>query len=358
MSSSRRPSSSAALPPLTWGPPRDEYDDYLGTDESDMEDAAGPSRSAAAGTAPGAATPALLSGLDPANPTPGATGITTDLAMDVAPEKKRVEIPKLDENRFLEPDALPFLRHECKKIKFKHGKGYEVKNLDKLVQFYKVWAHRVFPRYPFDRFVERSMRLARTKRVKAHLHEWVREEMGWGTASNEPTGAANGNDDDVPSDVDMDDVPPPPPVPQAPTGPAPPPVDDNDDAFDAAMADLAIPAPVAPPTADDNGASAKQRALERLAALKQGRSRARINVAPSPSGSPASPAPAAGASATSAPPASAHATPTPARPVEVDDDDVVVPVASAGSKRRRRILGDDEDKEDDLELPTIDATWD
>ncbi|KNE68821.1 hypothetical protein AMAG_13460 [Allomyces macrogynus ATCC 38327] len=353
MSSSRRPASGAALPPLTWGPPRDEYDDYLGTDESDMDDA-GPSRPAPAGTAPDAATPALLSGLDPANSTPGAIGITTDLAMDVAPEKKRVEIPKLDENRLLEPDALPFLRHECKKIKFKHGKGHEVKNLDKLVQFYKVWAHRVFPRYPFDRFVERSMRLARTKRIKAHLHEWVREEMGWGTASTEPAGAANNDDDDdVPSDIDMDDVPPPPPVPQEPTGP-PPPVDDNDDAFDAVMADLATPAPVPPPPpADDDGASAKQRALERLAALKQGRSRARINVAASPPKSPASPAPAASGSA-----ASAAATPTPAGPFEVDDDDVAVPVASAGFRRRRRILGDDEDEDDDLELPTIDATWD
>ncbi|KAJ3355144.1 chromosome segregation in meiosis- protein [Allomyces javanicus] len=350
MSSSRRPASGAALPPLTWGPPRDEYDDYLGTDESDMEDAADPSRPPAA---PGAATPALLSGLDPANPTP--TGITTDLAMDVAPEKKRVEIPKLDENRFLEPDALPFLRHECKKIKFKHGKGHEVKNLDKLVQFYKVWAHRVFPRYPFDRFVERSMRLARTKRVKAHLHEWVREEMGWGTASTEPAGAANNNDDDdIPSDVDMDDFPPSPPAPQAPAGPPPPPIDDNDDAFDAAMADLATPAPIPPPPpADDNGASAKQRALERLAALKQGRFRARINVAASPSRPSASPAPAASASAASAP-----ATPTPAGPVDVDDDDVAVPVASSSAKPRRRIVVDDEDEEDDLELPTIDATWD
>ncbi|KNE69335.1 hypothetical protein AMAG_13705 [Allomyces macrogynus ATCC 38327] len=352
MSNSRRPASGAALPPLTWGPPRDEYDDYLGTDESDMEDAAGPSRPPApAGTAPGPATPGLLSGLDPANPTPGATGVTTDLAMDVAPEKKRVEIPKLDENRFLEPDALPFLRHECKKIKFKHGKGHEVKNLDKLVQFYKVWAHRVFPRYPFDRFVERSMRLTRTKRVKAHLHEWVREEMGWGTASTEPAGAANDSDDDIPSDIDMDDVPPPPPAPQELAGP-PPLAHHNDDAFDAAMADLAIPAPVPPPPpTDDNGASAKQRTLERLAALKQGCYRAKINVGASPSGSPASPAPAARGSAVSVP--------APAGPVDVDeDDDVAVPVASSSAKPRRRIVADDEDEDDDLELPTIDATWD
>ncbi|KAJ1502351.1 hypothetical protein HMI55_002940 [Coelomomyces lativittatus] len=44
------------------------------------------------------------------------------------------------------------------------------------MKFYKSWAHRVFPKYPFEKFIFRTERLCRSKRLKIHLEEWIRQE--------------------------------------------------------------------------------------------------------------------------------------------------------------------------------------
>ncbi|KAI9218386.1 replication fork protection component Swi3-domain-containing protein [Blastocladiella britannica] len=118
---------------------------------------------------------------------------------------------KLDEDRLLKQDAFPHLIKVCKDIKFKQTKGHEAVNLARLIDFYKTWAHGVFPAYPFERFVDRSMRLCRTKGMKAHMGEWVRRETRGGPDHDDE----NGDGDD------MDDGTSRPDAPASPRAPAP-----------------------------------------------------------------------------------------------------------------------------------------
>ncbi|KAJ1498606.1 hypothetical protein HMI54_006605, partial [Coelomomyces lativittatus] len=85
---------------------------------------------------------------------------------DEPTEHLREPLPKLDEERLLKPDAFPYLYMSAKKLKFQTTKGKEVENLDTLMKFYKSWAHRVFPKYPFEKFIFRTERLCRSKRLK------------------------------------------------------------------------------------------------------------------------------------------------------------------------------------------------
>ncbi|KAI9164365.1 hypothetical protein H9P43_008204 [Blastocladiella emersonii ATCC 22665] len=238
-----------------------------------------------------------LTGFDAASTAAGASGTgAAGTAAGETAEKPPIERPKLDESRLLEPDALPFIRNECKKIKFKAGKGTEVENLGKLVTFYKTWAHRVFPKYPFERFVERSMRVCRTRRLKAHLSEWIAEEMrakyptaGDGYDDRDGEGGPGSEFRGMDEDAVLDDI----------LGndltavfrdvsvnssqPSAPFAGGLEDIF--ADDDRPMPPPpprptvqaAAPGSASSSVASAKERALQRLAEIKSSRFRAGLS---------------------------------------------------------------------------------
>ncbi|CAE6414450.1 unnamed protein product [Rhizoctonia solani] len=86
--------------------------------------------------------------------------------------KPRKALPKLDENRLLDQgDGMPALVRRSKEFKIK-GKGHELSDLNRLMQMYQLWAHKMFPKMQFQDTVERVEKLCRTKRMHVALSTW------------------------------------------------------------------------------------------------------------------------------------------------------------------------------------------
>ncbi|KAJ1309766.1 hypothetical protein OPQ81_006532 [Rhizoctonia solani] len=85
--------------------------------------------------------------------------------------KARKILPKLDEQRLLDRDGMPALVRRAKEFKIK-GKGHELSDLNRLMQMYQLWAHKMFPKMQFQDTVERVEKLCRTKRMHVALSTW------------------------------------------------------------------------------------------------------------------------------------------------------------------------------------------
>ncbi len=57
------------------------------------------------------------------------------------------------------------------------GKGHEAEDLAKLIQFYQLWAHQLFPRLQFDAIVERVEKLCRSRRLNTQSDAWRDEHF-------------------------------------------------------------------------------------------------------------------------------------------------------------------------------------
>ena len=62
----------------------------------------------------------------------------------------------------------------CGKLKFK-GKGNEQQDLDKLLNFFQIWGHELFPKLKFQSFVERTEKICKEKRLRV-FHSAVIQE--------------------------------------------------------------------------------------------------------------------------------------------------------------------------------------
>ncbi|KAG8738483.1 hypothetical protein FRC10_006796 [Ceratobasidium sp. 414] len=87
------------------------------------------------------------------------------------PAKPKRVIPKLDETRLLDRDGLPALVRQVKEFNIK-GKGHELSDLNRLMQVYQLWAHKMFPKMQFHDTVERVERLCRSRRMHVALSTW------------------------------------------------------------------------------------------------------------------------------------------------------------------------------------------
>ncbi|XP_019389392.1 PREDICTED: TIMELESS-interacting protein [Crocodylus porosus] len=76
--------------------------------------------------------------------------------------------PKLDAQRLISERGLPALRHLFDSVKFK-GKGHEVEDLDTLMRRMEHWAHRLYPKLPFDDFIDKVESLGNKKEVQTCL---------------------------------------------------------------------------------------------------------------------------------------------------------------------------------------------
>nr|XP_034987998.1 TIMELESS-interacting protein [Zootoca vivipara] len=76
--------------------------------------------------------------------------------------------PKLDADRLVSERGLPALRNMFDNVKFK-GKGYEEADLKALVRHMEQWAHRLFPKLPFEDFVDKVESLGSKQPVQACL---------------------------------------------------------------------------------------------------------------------------------------------------------------------------------------------
>ncbi|KAI0306438.1 replication fork protection component Swi3-domain-containing protein [Multifurca ochricompacta] len=84
-------------------------------------------------------------------------------------KKKRKPLPKLDEARLLGRDGLPQLIKDTKNFKPK-GKGHEAADLDRVLQVYQFWTHKLYPKTRFKETVDRVEKLCHSKRMQVWLY--------------------------------------------------------------------------------------------------------------------------------------------------------------------------------------------
>ncbi|TFY76324.1 hypothetical protein EWM64_g7688 [Hericium alpestre] len=126
---------------------------------------------------------------------------------DDKPKKKRKPLPKMDETRLLGKDGFPQLVKDTKYFKPK-GKGYEAADLDRVLQIYQFWTHRMYPKTKFRDTVERVEKLCHSRRVQVALSVWRDESKGLVNGRKIPDGEdevidltdgeASDDDDDKP----------------------------------------------------------------------------------------------------------------------------------------------------------------
>ncbi|KAJ1659548.1 chromosome segregation in meiosis- protein [Dispira simplex] len=89
----------------------------------------------------------------------------------IKPTRKRRVVPKLDATRMLSPEGLAYLKTKGPLLKL-YGQGHEAADLAKLMQFYRLWAHQLFPKLAFPEFIVQSEKVCTQKRLRVHLDEW------------------------------------------------------------------------------------------------------------------------------------------------------------------------------------------
>lgn len=129
-------------------------------------------------------------------------------------KKKRKPIARLDETRLLGKNGLPQLVKDTKHFKPK-GKGHEAADLDRVLQVYQFWTHRLYPKTRFKETVDRVEKLCHSKRMQVALSVWRDEAKGLINGVRLPPERENDDNSDTDSDAN---VPPP-------GGDAPPAVD-------------------------------------------------------------------------------------------------------------------------------------
>lgn len=63
------------------------------------------------------------------------------------------------------PRGINILQKACKEIKFK-GKGHEKDDLNLVMKTLELWAHRLFPKLPFDDTLKQIEKLGSKKQVQ------------------------------------------------------------------------------------------------------------------------------------------------------------------------------------------------
>ncbi|KAH0826979.1 replication fork protection component Swi3-domain-containing protein [Lanmaoa asiatica] len=92
-------------------------------------------------------------------------------------KKGRKVLPKLDEERLVGPEGFPLLIEDIKGFKPK-GKGNEHADLNRLLQVYQFWTHRMYPKTSFKDTVNRVEKLCHSKRMQVRLSVWRDEFKG------------------------------------------------------------------------------------------------------------------------------------------------------------------------------------
>ncbi|KAA1471116.1 Swi3-domain-containing protein [Dentipellis sp. KUC8613] len=160
------------------------------------------------------------------------------------PMKKRKPLPKMDEARLLGKDGFPQLIQDTKYFTPK-GKGYEAVDLDRVLQIYQFWTHKMYPKTKFRDTVERVEKLCHSKRMHVALSVWRDEAKGLINGRSFPDADdevvdLTGNDNDNDSAGSDDDGP---PRAKKPAGAV---IDLDSDAEDSALRPPAPPASSSP----------------------------------------------------------------------------------------------------------------
>lgn len=99
---------------------------------------------------------------------------------EVVVKKQRNLAPRLDEDKLINPEiGIPYLRQRVKTRilpKLKKTKGSEFRDLTILLQFYQLWAHKLYPRANFNDFIEMARKSGKTPRMRMFRQMWISEE--------------------------------------------------------------------------------------------------------------------------------------------------------------------------------------
>ncbi|KAJ6262830.1 Chromosome segregation in meiosis protein [Drechslerella dactyloides] len=78
-------------------------------------------------------------------------------------------------SRLIGPDGIPYLQqHAAKKLKFK-GKGHEIADLGRLLNFYQIWADNMYPKANFKDVLEIIEKLGSSRGMQRQREEWIEE---------------------------------------------------------------------------------------------------------------------------------------------------------------------------------------
>ncbi|KAJ7685237.1 replication fork protection component Swi3-domain-containing protein [Mycena polygramma] len=96
---------------------------------------------------------------------------------DKEAKKPKKKTMRLDEGRLLGDSGFPQLIDDTKNIKIK-GKGHEAADLNRLLQVYQFWTHKLYPKTPFKDTVDRVEKLCHSKRMHNMLGVWRDQAHG------------------------------------------------------------------------------------------------------------------------------------------------------------------------------------
>ncbi|KAI9229282.1 MAG: replication fork protection component Swi3-domain-containing protein [Piptocephalis tieghemiana] len=83
---------------------------------------------------------------------------------------------KLDEPRLLDHDhGLLALLRDSRRLRFGGRRSTVRQDLDKLLKYYGLWAHQLFPRLTFTDCIRKVESVCHKKRLKVYLREWRHE---------------------------------------------------------------------------------------------------------------------------------------------------------------------------------------
>ncbi|KAJ3385435.1 hypothetical protein HDU92_003076 [Lobulomyces angularis] len=115
--------------------------------------------------------------------------------------KKIRTVRILSEKDLLAESGLPFLYEKGRKIKFK-GKGYEVEDLAKLLNFYQMWMHNIDSGISFELATQKIERLCKKGSMKKYLNDIViKERQRKSGIENKLT--RNDNDDKIEANLEI-----------------------------------------------------------------------------------------------------------------------------------------------------------
>ncbi|KAI0362139.1 Swi3-domain-containing protein [Trametes cingulata] len=134
----------------------------------------------------------------------GAKGKAGEKDKKGAPVKKKKRAV-LDEARLVGPDGFPALMKQAKEFKPK-GKGHELQDLNRLMNVYQFWTHKMYPNTQFIDTVQRVEKLCHSKRMHVALSVWRDEAHGLisGRKVPGPDDPLGNSDSDADSDNEGD----------------------------------------------------------------------------------------------------------------------------------------------------------
>ncbi|CAI9633160.1 unnamed protein product [Alternaria burnsii] len=101
----------------------------------------------------------------------GALGVDEEIVIT----KKRIPIPKLDDQRLLSDPGIPRLRKISKeRLRFK-GKGHEYGDIARMLNMYQLWLDDLYPRAKFADALAIIEKVGHTKRMHMMRKDWIDE---------------------------------------------------------------------------------------------------------------------------------------------------------------------------------------